>query len=248
MAAVLACGEHAVLSHWSAAALWGILEPRERIVAVSAPKHRRGHERVRAHWVAELHPRDRTIRAGIPVTTVPRTLLDLAGLGRPRLLARATNQADRLGWLSPRAIEDVCDRHRGRKGMAAFRLATAGLTPQTRRTRSDLEVAFVRLCRKFGLSEPIMNGRVEGYEVDAYFPRAKVVVELDGHEYHRTAAESDRDSRRDAALKLKGYEVLRVSDRWLTADPAGVARAVNHMIRRQLVLLDGATVLEGAVA
>jgi very-short-patch-repair endonuclease len=78
-----------------------------------------------------------------------------------------------------------------------------------------------------------MNAKVEGYEVDAYFPRAKVVVELDGYEYHRTAAESDRDSRRDAALKLKGYEVLRVSDRWLAADPAGVARAANHLIRRQ---------------
>lgn len=246
MAAVLACGEGAVLSHWSAAALWGILEPREPLVAVSAPKHRRAHRGVRAHWVPELHPRDRTIRDGIPVTTVPRTLLDLAALGRPRLLRRATNQADRLGWLNPRSIGDICERHRGRKGMAAFRQATAQLTPQTRRTRSDLEIAFVALCRRFRLPEPVMNAKVQGYEVDAYFPKAKLIVELDGYEYHRTAIEFDSDRRRDAALKLTDHEVLRVSDEWLAADPAGVAETVRRLIERQLIWLAAGGPVEAA--
>jgi len=95
MAAVLACGSGAVLSHWSAAALWGLLWPLERAIAVWASTHRRGHEGVHVHWARRLDPRDRTIRDGIPVTTVPRTVLDLAAIGNKPTLERATNQADR---------------------------------------------------------------------------------------------------------------------------------------------------------
>ena len=241
MAAVLACGSGAVLSHWSAAALWGLLWPLERAIAVWASTHRRGHEGVHVHWARRLDPRDRTIRDGIPVTTVPRTVLDLAAIGNKPTLERATNQADRGGWLGPGILADLRQRHRGRKGMAAFRAATANLTPQTRRTESDLEVAFLALCRKHRLPEPTMNAEVLGFRVDAHFPGTKLVVELDFYGYHRTPAEFDRDRRRDAALKLEGYEVLKVSDAWLDTDPHGVARTVRGLLERQLVWLPEAT-------
>lgn len=247
MAAVLACGPGAVLSHWSAAALWGLLRPREPVVTVWAPRHRRGRKSVKVHWTLELDPRDATIRDGIPVTTVPRTVLDLAALGDERMLERVTNQADRGGWLGPGILADLHERHRGRNGIAAFRAATANLTPQTRRTQSDLEVAFLALCRKHGLPEPVMNAELLGFRVDAHFAGTQFVVELDSYDYHRTPVEFDRDRRRDAVLKLERYEVLRVSDAWLDADPAGVARTVRRLLQFQLIWLpDAARIDAGA--
>ena len=249
MAAVLACGPDAVLSHWSAAALWGVLRPMEQVIAVWAPAHRRSHGNVKVHWTRALDPRDHTVRDGIPVTTVPRTVLDLAALGNEPMLKKATNQADRGGWLSPGVLTDLQERHRGRAGTAAFRAATANLTPQTRRTQSDLEVAFLALCRKHELPEPTMNSNMLGFRVDAHFAGTKLVVELDFYDYHRTPAEFDNDRRRDAALKLEGYEVLRVSDAWLDTDPHGVARTVRGLLERQLVWLpDAGGVAVGAVA
>jgi very-short-patch-repair endonuclease len=231
MAAVLACGAGARLSHWRAARHWDLLERVPPIIDVVLIGNRTGPRNVRTHRVKDLHPDDRTSRHGIPITTVPRTLLDLAAVADERQLRRAVNNAARGGWLNRRAIDDLLERHPHRRGIAAFRAVVADVTTQTRRTRSDFEVSFERLCRKHGLPKPVINGIVEGIEVDAHFPGTNLTVELDSYEYHRTPYEFDQDRRRDAQLKKRGYEVLRVSEMWFDSDPREVAETISELLR-----------------
>ena len=230
MAAVLACGPMAVLGFWSAVTHWGHLKTNRAVIDVVVAGRRRGHKGIRLHCVTHLDPRDVTIRDGIPITTVPRALLDLATVANPRQLRRAVNEAARGGWLGPDTLAEFLERHKGCPGIKAFRQATAALNPGTHRTKSDLEDAFLTLCRKHGLPKPDSNAEVEGFEVDIHFPGTPLIVELDSYEYHRTPAEFDADRRKDAALKRNGYEVLRVSDAWLNSDPEDVAATVRQLL------------------
>ena len=234
MAGVLACGPKAFLSHLSATTHWELLQTNRAVIDVVVVGSRNGPKVVRPHRVSVLDPRDTTIRGGIPITTVPRTLLDLAAVANERQLRRAVNEAVRARWLHAAAIEDILTRHKGRQGIKAFRAATAALNPGTHRTKSDLEDAFLTLCSKHRLPEPDSNAEVGGYEVDIHFLGTNLIVELDSYEYHRTPSEFDADRRKDAALKRKGYEVLRVSDAWLDSDPDGVAQTVKELLERQL--------------
>src|SRR5689334_8247545 len=111
MAAVLACGPDAVVSHWSAAEHWGLLKTRRSLIAISVPGHRRGRGGVQVHRLGELGKRDRTRRDQIPITTVPRTLLDLATTAPAKQLQRAVNEAERLGLLKERAMRETLERH-----------------------------------------------------------------------------------------------------------------------------------------
>jgi very-short-patch-repair endonuclease len=229
MAGVLSCGPDAVLSHWSAAIHWGLLQTNRAVIDVVVPTDRKGPRDVRARC-SKLEAKDKTIRDGIPITTVPRTLLDIATVANQRQLKRAVNEAVRKRWLYREAIEDILQRHKGRPGIKAFRAATAALNPGTHRTRSDLEDTFLTLCRKHRLPNPDSNTTVGGFEVDIHFPGTPLIVELDSYDYHRTPHEFDADRRKDAALKRKGYEVLRVSDTWLNSDPDGVADTVAQLL------------------
>ena len=110
MAAVLACGEGAVLSHWTAASRWKLLRPTRGRAQVSVPTDRRV-KGIRTHRVPGLHPHDCTKRDGIPITSMPRTLLDIAGVADERTLRRAVNQAERTGWLNRRAINELLERN-----------------------------------------------------------------------------------------------------------------------------------------
>jgi very-short-patch-repair endonuclease len=157
-------------------------------------------------------------------------LLDLGAVADERVLRRAVNEADRKGRLNRRAVQELLERNPRRPGTKVLRSLIAAVDPQTRRTRSDLEVAFLALCKKHGIPTPVSNGKVEGIEVDMHWPGTNVIVELDGYEYHRTPAEFDNDRRRDADLMAKGYIVLRVSDQWLYSDPRGVADAVYSVV------------------
>ncbi|HEY1595310.1 MAG TPA: DUF559 domain-containing protein [Thermoleophilaceae bacterium] len=232
MASVLACGPDAVLSHWSAAAHWSLLGWRGgAAVDVSVTTHRRRTAATRTHWVPGLNPSERTLRHGIPITTVARTLLDLAPIATPKQLRRATNQAEREGLLNPQAVQELIARHPRRAGMKAFVAVTAAVTAGTSRTRSDLEADFLTLCRRAGIERPVVNGEVEGYEVDMHWPGTNLIVELDSWEYHRTPTSFDQDRRKDAHLKLCGYTVIRVSDAWLRDDPDGVVGTIRALLR-----------------
>jgi very-short-patch-repair endonuclease len=232
MAAVLACGPGAHLAHWRAAKHWDLLQRVPPIIDVVLTGNRTGPKNVRTHRVKGLHPNDRTIRHGIPVTTVPRTLLDLAAVANKQQLRRAVNQAARQGWLNKPVLNELIERHRGRRGVTAFRAVIAAVNPQTRRTRSDLEDLFLRVCRKHRLPTPISNAEIEGFEVDFHFPGTTLVIELDSYEYHRTPYELDQDHRRDAHLTDQRYEVLRVSEMWLDSDPQDLAETIRRALRR----------------
>jgi very-short-patch-repair endonuclease len=187
---------------------------------------------IRTHHVAGLHPDDCTKRDGIPITTVPRTLLDLSAVADERLMRRAVNQADRMGWLNRRAVAELLERNPRRKGTKQLRSVLAAVSPATRRTRSDLEIAFVALCKAHHLPEPVVNSEVAGIEVDMHWPGTNLIVELDSYEYHRTPQEFANDRRRDAHLKRNGYDVLRVADVWLDSDPEDVAETVRTLLTR----------------
>jgi very-short-patch-repair endonuclease len=230
MAAVLACGPDAVLSHQSAAALWGIRRTSRATIDVTAPR-RGSHSRegIVVHRVRSLDRRDWTRREGIPVTTVPRTLLDLAEVVRPRELERAFEEAERMRLLDVRAVEEVCCRSRGRRGLRPLGALLAEARGPPPATRSELERQFLDLCRESGLQLPLVNVEVAGYEVDAFWPEQRLVVELDSRTFHQTRAAFESDRIKDAALQLADCRVLRVTHRRLEREPAAVVATLRAL-------------------
>jgi very-short-patch-repair endonuclease len=229
MAAVLACGDGAVLSHWAAAAHWRLLAwRRAALIDVSVVGHRKGARGIRTHRLTAI---EHTLRDRIPITTVERTLLDLASIATPKQLKRATNEAERKALLKAEAVHALVERHRGRKGIRQFAAATAAVNAGTRRSRSDLEVEFLELCAKYRIRPPVANARLHGHEVDMHWPGTRLIVELDGYEYHRTPTAFEQDRRRDAELKLLGYTVIRVTGAWMATDPGGLARTIRQLLR-----------------
>lgn len=196
-AALLACGPKALLSHSSAAWLWG-LQPR-LTAPVEVALARRGHRRkeIRVHSIPSLHREDRGASEGLPVTAVPRTLLDLAATESRRNLERALNRAERMAILDLGALDHALTRARRHRGVAKLRSA---LEPHREPafTQSGLERRFLQLVRKAGLPMPAANVFVEGFQLDMYWERERFAVELDGYELHRSrkAFESDAGARR----------------------------------------------------
>lgn len=233
MAAVLACGPNALLSHRSAAALWDLLPAIGSSAEVIAPRGSRvKRSGIAVHRPRQLHPDDRAGRCGIPVTTVARTLLDLAEVLRPRQLERAIDQAELLQLFDLRAIERLKERSHGHRGLAALNRLVAdyrGPTP----TRSELERQFLDLCRKARLPAPATNSFVAGFEVDAVWHDGRLVVELDGYRYHGTRQAFERDRVRDGVLQLEGYRVLRVTHRRLQKEPVAVVSTLRSLLEAQ---------------
>jgi very-short-patch-repair endonuclease len=229
-AAVLACGPHAVLSHRSAAHLWDVRRTSRSAVDVIVPgRSRMSRKGIDVHRVRHLEPRDVTALDGIPVTTLARTLLDLAEVVPEDHVAKAMEQAERRRLLDLRALEELLDRSPGRRGQRPLRsiLRDAALEPGI---REELERRFARLVQEAGLSRPLFNTLVEGYEVDAYWPDAKLIVELDGYEFHRTRKSFEADRQRDATLLLAGYRVVRFTWRQLTRQPRAVIATVRRLL------------------
>jgi predicted transcriptional regulator of viral defense system len=233
MAAVLACGPDALLSHRSAAALWGLQSSAASRIDVTAPGRRgRGRPGIMLHRVGRLQDEDRSSRDGIPVTTVARTLLDLAESVSPRQLGRALEEAERLRLLDLQALHSVRDRSPGRQGLRALSILLAdGREPLE--VRSELERRFVELCREANLPLPALNAPVAGHEVDALWLRQRLIVELDGYAFHGTRAAFERDRARDLELQLAGYRVLRVTSRRLDRERPAVAAAVRSLLATQ---------------
>jgi very-short-patch-repair endonuclease len=228
MAGVLACGPEAVLSHRSAAWLWGLQPLSDRPVDVTVAGRSR-HRRVgiAVHRTRNLHREDRKVRERIPVTSVARTLVDLAEVVRPAQLERALEEAERLRLFDLRAIGE---RYWGRRGLRPLRalLAEAGVAAEP--TRSKLERRFLALCREEDLPAPAVNMFVAGFEVDVLWAEQRLVVELDGYAFHGNRPAFERDRVRDAALQLAGYRVLRVTHRRLETGPASVAAMVRSVL------------------
>jgi very-short-patch-repair endonuclease len=232
LAAVLAYGEGALLSHRSAAALWGLAGPRTSIVDVTAPAGRQGVRRREKIWIhrGRLHLEDRVIRAGIPVTTVARTLFDMAEFVSLKRLESAWEEADRLNFLQLRAVEGVCERGYGRRSLKPIRHLLAEARAATI-TRSPLEDDFAAFCRNCDLPIPAFNTTVVGYEVDALWPQHRLAAELDSWEFHRHRAAFERDRARDAALQAAGYRTIRITHRRLNNEAPALASELRALLR-----------------
>jgi len=229
LAAVLACGDNAVLSHLSAAVHWGLLQYDARHPEVTAPTSREGASGIRLHRSRSLDARDITRHEGIPVTTVARTLLDIAAGAPEHHLERALAQAERLRVYDHTAIQDVLARANGHRGAKRLTKAIAG-DPQW--TRSELENRMRKLASRYGLPRPLSNHTLDapdhpGLEADFYFPAHNLVVETDGWQEHRTRRAFEDDRAKDAALTAAGYTVMRFTWRQLRDDPRTVAERIT---------------------
>lgn len=230
MAAVLACGLDAVLSHRDAAALWDLRPSHRSSVDVTVPgAHRRSRKRITVHR-NQIEPQDRTARDGIPVTSLARTLLDLAAVVDAKQVQRAFERAERLHRLDVGAIERVLGRSNGHRGTGILR-ALLGYDPTAAAEAvSELERLFLDLVRDAGLPTPQVNVLVEGYLVDAYWPRARLVVELQGYSFHSGQEVFERDHEKLAALRLAGIDVLPLTHKQVTRK----ARATAMLLARLL--------------
>jgi very-short-patch-repair endonuclease/predicted transcriptional regulator of viral defense system len=209
MAAVLACGPDALLSHRAGAALQGLL-PSSPQFDVTAPAQRRGQAGIVVHRTAVLHPDDRDLVRDIPVTSVARTLVDLADVLSDERLSKAVNEAEIQRRFDRNAIEQTLDRLPGRTGRHRLTRVLAAYRPQPNFTRSQAERRLLDLCERHDLPTPQTNVWIGSQEVDAYWEDVAVVVEVDG-DTHRTRAAFQRDRARDRALAALDIRVVRVT-------------------------------------
>jgi very-short-patch-repair endonuclease len=218
LAAVRALGAGAVLSHLQAAVLWSLRPARAGWIHVTVPKGGRAKRRgLIVHRTVELPSEHVTVHKAIPVTTPARTLADLAGMLDTPALARALEEAEKQQLLDVPSLLAVCA---GRPGARRIRKLVEHGLPHT---RSDLEAAFLDLCERYGLERPVMNAQLHGYEVDAYWPEHRLVVEIDSWLHHGTRAAFERDRARDADLHARGIATVRVTDEQITNRPGWVA-------------------------
>ncbi len=211
LAAVLACGPEALLSHWSAAWLWGlgVRSPVPVHGTSSSPRHRRSH--IHVHRARSLAEEDRGLREGIPVTSVARTLLDMAPLVDATRLARYLEQAEHGKLLELRAIDSVIARNRGHRGRLRLERAVETYRPAPW-ARSEFERQFVAAAIATGLAQPATGWNEIGLELDVYWPEARFGVELDSWETHGTRGAFERDHERDERLALAEIEMVRVTE------------------------------------
>jgi very-short-patch-repair endonuclease len=237
LAAVLAYGPSAVLSHRSAAALWGLRRDNRAKTDISLPS-RSGRSRpgITVHRSVALTPEDCTREDGIPCTTIARTLVDLAEVLDHRDLERAIEQAEVLRLFDLRAVDEVLARANGRRGAGVLRAVLAGLE-QPALTDTELEERFLALCRAASLPRPEVNEWLDiddlpAVKADFLWRAERLVIETDGWESHGTRQAFERDRRRDERLKLAGYDLLRFTRRRIVADPGGVTRTVAQLLAR----------------
>jgi len=230
-AAVLAYGPGALLSHRTAAVLWGFQRPRSGPVHVTAGCGRQGIRRREGVWIhrCKLAPEDRTIRDGLPVTSVARTLFDFAETAPFETLKGAAEEADRLKHLRLRELEALCERGRGRRALKPVRRLLEELRPPDE-GRSPLEIRFSAFVRQHKLPEPLQNVHVLDHEVDALWPAAKLIVELDSWEYHGHRAAFERDRARDPKLLIAGYRTIRVTHRRLDREATQLAAEIRQLL------------------
>jgi very-short-patch-repair endonuclease len=237
LGAALAYGDYALLSHRTAAALWGLAKPRSSPIDVSAPIGRQGLRRRGGIWIhrGKLHPEDRGERAAIPVTSLARTLFDFAEVVDFQRLEGAWEEADRLKLLRLGEVERVCERGYGRRALKPTRRLLAEARAVTR-TRSPLEDRFQLFARYCDLPPHSTNVDVLGKEVDVLWPAAKLIVELDSWEFHSHRAAFQRDRARDTRLLVAGYRTVRVTHERLDYEADVLATEIRELLRAQVII------------
>jgi hypothetical protein len=218
LAAVFACGPGAVLSHRDAAALWELRQSSSAYIEVTVPSlnGRRKREGIRVHRTGRLRPDEVTVRHGIPVTTVARTLLDLADVLERQALKRVITEAEYTNRFDPTSINAAVQNNPGRA--SAKLMAAVGAAGD--RTRSELEDRFLALLERHGVEPPQTAVCIGGYELDFVWTRAGLVVELDGLAAHTTRTTFDGDRLRDRRLWRAGFRTMRLTSQALEDESA----------------------------
>jgi len=237
MAAVLACGPNAALSHRSAAGLWGLLPDNRSKSDISLPSpSARARQAIEVHRSVTLTANDVTSVDGIPCTTVARTLVDLGDVVPSRAVERAVEQAEVLQLFDLNEVERAIDRAGRRRGGGMLASVLEDLHGQTL-TESELEEAFLALCRDTNLPTPEVNAWMtlpDGTpaKIDFLWRRERLAVETDGHRFHRTRQSRERDTRRDVLLRLAGFEPVRFTGRQVVFEKEWVTRTLLALASR----------------
>ena len=229
VAAVLASGPGALLSHYSAAWLWGLANWSPSPFHVTGPVARSARLPIRIHRARRLEEVDRWEVEGMPVTAVPRTLLDLAAILRPDRLQRLLERAEELKRFDLGPVEELLDRTRGHHGWGRLRRAIALYRPPPF-TRSQFERRFFEAVVRAGLPRPATNFVEAGFELDVYWPAHRFVAELDTYGTHGTHGAFERDRLRQEDLKLAGIEMTRVTDVRFAHEPDAVLARVARLL------------------
>lgn len=234
MAAVLSCGSGAALSHRSAAALWGIRDPSSRAIEVTSPAKSRSNGTVERHF-SRLPVDETSEEDGIPVTTVPRTIFDLAAVVPVNAVEQALRQSERLRLYDALSLEDLLRRYPRRSGARTVRECL-----RRRRelpggvTREELEARFLAFLEGSGFPRPLLNAwlTIAGrrYQADCLWPEQKVIGELDGFATHGTRAAFEEDRDRDRRLVAAGYRGMRVTWSQLHEIPTEIAADLGALL------------------
>jgi len=237
MAAVLSCGSQAVLSHRSAAALWGLRDHRGGSIDVTSPSKTGSRGAIRRHY-AVLPADELTVERGIPATTVPRTIFDLAAVVPVNAVEQALRQSERLRLYDALSLEDLLRRYPRRRGARTIRECL-----RRRRelpggvTREELEARFLAFLDARRLPRPHLNAWLtigdRRYQADCLWSKQKVIVELDGFATHGTRAAFEEDRDRDRRLAAAGYRGMRVTWNQLHEIPAEIAADLGALLASQ---------------
>jgi hypothetical protein len=236
VAALLAAGPSAFLSHRTAAALWRLRALTIRWIDVTVPGQGRDHrDPLILHRTRCLEPEDVVVIDGLRVSSVPRTLIDCAAHEHPSEVRRLVTQAIRKEVLDLEQMQEALQRHRRRKGVARkLRPALAAYEIVTTNRTSPFEYAFDDwLAEHPEIPQPVRNVTIGHYEIDCYWPVQRLAVELDGREFHIAAADFERDRVKDAYLQKLQIRVLRITPRRFRSDRRGVHDDLLALLEQQ---------------
>lgn len=238
LAAVRGCGAGALLSHWSAAWLWGLMSVRPVPIHVTTPIPRRARRGLEIHRSRTFQGEDSAEIEGIPVTSVARTALDMAARVRPGRVDRLLQRSEELRLFDLPEFESVLARNRGHRGTKRLRRAIVLYRPPPF-TRSQLERRFLGLVADAGLPRPATGFNVAGYELDVYWPELRFAVELGVYETHGSRLSFERDPVRQEDLKLAGVELIWVTGPRLEREPDRVIERVARLLELRRDQLHG---------
>jgi very-short-patch-repair endonuclease len=234
MAAALASGPDAVLSHWSAAALWGIRPNSRSMIDVTAPLKGRSWAGIRRHH-SPLPADELTVEEGIPVTTVPRTIFDMAATEPVDVIQSMLREMEFLELRDRLSLWDLVERYPGKRGVHKVRLALERLKEEPEgRKRSKLEERFDPFLRRHRLPLPRFNDWIiidgKRFQVDCHWRGTGQIVELDGWQSHGTKSAFREDRARDRALRVAGYSVIHLTWNQLDDEPEAVASDLRVLL------------------
>ena len=234
MAAVLASGPEAVLSHWSAAALWGLRPTSRERIDVTVTHRSRSSDLIRRH-VSGVASDERTTREGIPVTTVPRTIFDLAATEPDDLIQNLLREMEFLELRDRLSLWDLVERYPGKRGVRRVRAALGRLKEEPPgRMRSKLEERFAPFLRQRNLPLPRFNDWItcgaKCFQVDCHWPELRQIVELDGWQGHKSRTAFREDRARDRRLTAAGYTVTHITWNQLDDEPEEIASDLRSLL------------------